>query len=282
MTLCVLLGVQRQASTLQVLERHQEIAIMLTMLAQAAAAVEQPNNIFEIARAVGSGDSLAHGKQLATALQHMSVIWAVILLIAGITCMFSGYRFYKPITVGLATVIGAVAGYYMGKQIGAAYIVAACLALLLAVCCFPLMKYAVAIMGGLAGAFIGANLWSASAYIIFDQDHAAAFAKNYWVGALVGLIVLGMLAFILFKLYVMTFTSMSGSTIAVLGAIALALQVPAWNDTVTTNISAHPIVVPLMILVPTIIGLLLQQTSPSIAAKAKSDSATKKPATAPA
>lgn len=222
-------------------------------------------NIFEIVNSlVAKGDPLADGQQLASTLQQMSLVWALVFLIAGITCMLKGYKYYKAVTVILATALGGVGGYYLGSKIGAAYIVAGCLALLLAVCCFPLMKYAVAVMGGLAGAFIGANVWSASANIVFQGERAQQMADTYWVGALVGLLVLGMLAFILFKLSIMLFTSMSGSTLAVMGAIAIALHVPTWETDIVSSLSAHPIVIPLMILVPTMIGILMQQADPGI------------------
>jgi hypothetical protein len=239
---------------------------MLMQLAQTRAH-ESMGNIFEVVNSVmASGDSLTHGERLADALTQMSMVWAVVFLVAGLTCMLNGYRYYKTVTVLLAGAIGAFAGYYVGERIGAAYIVAGCLALLLGACCMPLMKYAIAALGGLAGAFVGANAWSAAARVFFEGEQARAFAENYWVGALVGLMFLGMLAFIVFKLSIVLFTSVSGSTIAVLGALALVLQVPTWHDAVVSNISAHPIVIPLMVLVPTTIGLLLQQLSPEPAA----------------
>ena len=44
------------------------------------------------------------------------------------------------------------------------------------------------------------------------------------------MIVCGMLAFILFKLTVVLFTSGSGSTLAVLGFLALILQFKPWQN----------------------------------------------------
>ena len=73
----------------------------------------------------------------------MSGVWAMIFLAAGLVCLFQGYKIYKTVTVVLALSIGAFAGYYLGKKIHAEYVVAGCLAVLTAVSCFPLMKYAV-------------------------------------------------------------------------------------------------------------------------------------------
>jgi hypothetical protein len=196
----------------------------------------------------------------------MSVVWAVVFVIVGLLCMLNGYKFYKGVTIALAMTIGLFAGYHLGKKIDAEYIVAGCLAVLLAVGCWPLMKYAVAAMGGLAGAFVGANAWSAVGHLLAQNSSNAQgaldAAQHYWIGALLGLIVCGMLAFVLFKLAVVVFTSVSGSTIAVIGAIALLLQFSAVRESVAQGLSAHALVVPLLVLVPAAIALILQQTQP--------------------
>ncbi|CAN0052854.1 unnamed protein product, partial [Ectocarpus fasciculatus] len=57
--------------------------------------------------------------------------------------------------------IGSLAGYWLGLSIQAPPLIGAgCVGVLLAVLAIPLMKYAVAVLGGLSGAFIGANLWA--------------------------------------------------------------------------------------------------------------------------
>ena len=202
---------------------------MLTILAQArdfsGASGAQPN-VFENMIAIFSrADTLAHPEDLLQSLQAMSVVWAVILLAAGLVCLLQGYRIYRTVTVVMALSIGAFAGYKLGQAINAEYIVAGCMAALTAVTCFRLMKYAVAIMGGLAGAFLSANAWTAVARLINHGSEAATAEQYYWICSVVGLIFGGMLAFILFKMSVVLFTSVSGATVAVLGGVALLLQV---------------------------------------------------------
>lgn len=238
---------------------------MLNILAQVqpdtAATGTGANILVTLRELLFSGNTLTDGRQLAETLQPMSVIWATVFLVAGLTTLLNGYKYYRFVTVVLAMVIGSIVGYYLGDKIDAAYIVAGCASLLVAVTCFPLMKYAVAVVGGLAGAFVGANAWVAIARLMFDGPQADTFAKNAWVGALIGLIVLGMLAFVLFKLTIILFTSVSGSTLAVIGGLALLLQmVPNWRTPIVDSIAVHPIIVPLLILVPAVIGLLVQET----------------------
>ena len=235
---------------------------MLTMLAQAQPSHQGPlDNLFETVTSVFSrADTLAHPSDLVQQLQAMSVVWAIVFIIAGLLCMISGYRFYKVATVLLALAVGLFAGYYLGKKIDAAYIVAGCLGLLFSVLCFPLMKYAVAALGGLAGAFIGANLWTGLAHL--SSQNANQIAGRYWVGALLGLIVFGMLAFILWKLSIVVFTSVGGATIAVLGGVALMLNFKPWQQTIADSLSANAITIPLLVFVPALIALILQEAQP--------------------
>ena len=235
---------------------------MLTLLAQVDPSPPKTGgNVFEIMTNVFSrADTLAHPQDLATNLQAMSVVWAVVFLTAGLVCLLSGYRFYRTVVVVLAFAIGGLAGYYLGKKIDAAYVVAGCLAVLLAVGVFPLMKYAVAIMGGLVGAFMGANSWSAIALMLQTDNKPNPAVDNYWIGALLGLLVCGMLAFILFNLSVVVFTSVSGSTVAVLGALALLLQFQPWRQSISEGISTNAMIVPILVLVPAVIGFILQES----------------------
>jgi hypothetical protein len=121
------------------------------------------------------------------------------------------------------------------------------------------MNYAVSVLGGLAGAFLGANAWT-SAERLYYNGTETPITSNYWVGALMGLVIGGMLAFILFKFAVVMFTSVSGSTIAVLGAVALMMQIPLIEPAVTKSIMAHATVLPLLVFVPATIGFILQES----------------------
>lgn len=236
---------------------------MFATLAQAGPKAEE--NLLQVITSVFSRpDTLAHPDKLMPHLQSMSVIWAVVFLTAGLVCILNGYKFYKPVTVVLALLIGASVGWALGQRIQAeSYITAGCLGALMAAACLPLMKYAVSIMGGLSGSFIGANAWTSVGKLIAESGNKVNnSAETCWVGALIGLVVFGMLAFILFKLSVVLFTSISGSTLAVFGAMALLLQVPQWQTAVTKSMTSHTIVLPLLVLVPAVIGLILQESKP--------------------
>ena len=235
---------------------------MISLIAKTAQPATNPlTNLFDTVVGLFSRpDTLAQPEALVEHLGALSVVWAVVFIIVGATCLLNGYKFYKIVTIGIALFIGAFAGYWIGQKIQAPFVVAGCLGLLLAVAAFPLMKFAVAIFGGLAGAFVGANLWAGAAHALNKAGHTQIPADAYWIGALVGLLICGMLAFVLYKLSIVMFTSVSGATIAVMGGIALLLSFEPWHDSVAKGLTASQLVVPLLVFVPAIIGLILQET----------------------
>jgi len=246
---------------------------MLNVIAQTTsnnatnAAQPATNNLFEIVTNLFSRpDMLAHPADMLPRLEAMGIVWAVVFLTVGLLCMFNGYKYYKVVVVFLAILIGLFAGYAVGQRMDATgtssnapYIVGGCCAALLAVLAMPLMKYAVAVIGGLVGAFVGANSWSAIS-IQTNNGQVTQISELYWIGALIGLILVGMLAFVLFKVAVELFTSVSGSTLAVMGAVALLLEVPAWKSTISNSIGTHAVIIPMLVIVPALIGVIHQQS----------------------
>jgi hypothetical protein len=240
------------------------LTLLTTLAATGAHAVGNDPAGFE---AVGSVfnrlDTLAHPDKLVPALEQMSVVWALVFVVAGLVAMVNGFKLYKWVTITLALAIGVFTGYFLGKAINAQYVVAGCLGLLLAVCCWPLMRYAVAVIGGLVGAFLGANIWAAAAILANDATLKQNIIATYWVGGLVGLVFCGMLAFLLFKVTVVLFTSVSGATLAMLGCLALLVRIAGVRESLSqwmTPNHVNTIVLPLLAFVPAVIGLVLQHT----------------------
>lgn len=273
---------------------------MLNMLAQtatesetAAAAAEnsartidlwaEAHRLFQTSVEIFSrGDTLAKPDMLIPELARLGAIWALVFIIIGMVCLLNGYKFHKVLTIALLVIIGSMLGYWMGLEIsGPPFVVAGCVGTLLAVMAFPLMKYAVAVLGGLSGAFIGSNLWAgfgrvldttAAERVAQHGEEAAAGqlivkaanampADAFWIGALMGLVVCGIAAFALSKITIHLFTSVSGSTIAVFGVIALLLSFDTFSATVATELSRSALVIPLLVFVPAAIGFVLQEMS---------------------
>lgn len=193
-------------------------------------------------------DLLNHPEKLAQVLTDLNIVWAVIFMILGGICVFNGYRWHKIVIVLLAGMMGVWAGVEFGNTIGAQTIAAVSLGLLAAMLAWPLLRYAASLFGGLAGAFAGANIWTA-----LGQP-----SEQHYVGAIVGLIIVGMLAFLAFRGVVVILTTVGGATLLTLGSIAAMIEVEAWRNAVVNGMTNHPSVVPFVVGSVAIIGAVLQ------------------------
>jgi hypothetical protein len=112
---------------------------------------------------------------------------------------------------------------------------------------WPLLKYAVAVCGGLVGFALGMVIWAFA-----DQPVGMA-----WAGGLVGMVVLGMLSFVLFKTSVILFTSLEGAALFVFGSCAVLLRYQPWEKQVETSLS-KPILLPMIVTTIAMISLFWQ------------------------
>lgn len=231
---------------------------MLNILAQAQPTADPGQSAVQLPGIFRRIDALAHPDELIAVLQDMSWVIAAILVAVGLVCMLQGYKLYRWVVLLVALGLGMAVGWQLGEHIQAEVIVAGCLGVLLAVVAWPFMKFAVAACGGLAGAFIGANCWTAIAVQANKVGAINLPPDAYWAGALMGLILFGLLSFILFEVSVVVFTSFSGSVLATLGVIGLLLQVPSWQTGIANAIKANPMVVPMLVIVPAVAGLVIQ------------------------
>ncbi len=182
-------------------------------------------------------DVLARPEALTSLLQRIDIVWSVIFIVVGGLCVLHGYRWHKVMMIVLAALAGVWSGTVLGDRVGSEEIAAICLAVLFAMLAWPLMRYSVALFGGLAGAFAGANVWTA-----IGQD-----PNHHWMGALMGLIVVGMLAFMTFRMVVIVLTTVGGATLLGLGAGAAFLQVEAWRGGILTALTENPLIFPIMV-----------------------------------
>lgn len=200
---------------------------------------------------------------LLTWCQSMGPATAAILVVAGIIYLAFGVYCYR----GLVTLNAAAVGIYLGGLIGgklgnalAGAMVGGCIA---AAIVWPGMKYAVATMGGLFGALLGASIWR-------SLGLEAAYAP---AGALIGLIFFGMLSFIVFRGSIMMFFSLQGSVMLVFGILGMIYKYQGIAPDVTKHLSVQPFILPLCIFVPTVVGLIYQQSQyPPAAPPAKKQS----------
>ncbi|HAU37438.1 MAG TPA: hypothetical protein DCX07_06930 [Phycisphaerales bacterium] len=200
-------------------------------------------------------------------LTSMGVIQGFLLIAVGVVYLLTGWKIFKTLVVVNAAVLGAYGGYifggnFQGENMPVFGAIAG--ALLVAVLAWPLMKYAVSLMGGLAGAFVGYGIWAHAAAAFGRPGHEFA-----WAGGLIGLITMGLLAFVIFRFVITVFTALQGSAMMVSGLIAVALKVQSLSPRVMSALSGNKMLLHLLILAPAVVGFVYQNSAAAAKAKKK-------------
>jgi hypothetical protein len=189
--------------------------------------------------------------ELLDALSQMPFLLAAVAVTLGILSVFNGYRWHKWVIAILAFLCGLGIGYRLSANMGRSMVVAASVGGLCAIIATPLLRVTVAIFGGLTGAFIGANTWTA-------VDNSGA--DNHWAGAVIGFIVVAMASVVLFRLVVVMFTSVGGAILTICGAITLMMEVPSWESAVRESLTQHTMLVPLLLALAAVSGFVVQES----------------------
>jgi hypothetical protein len=112
----------------------------------------------------------------------------------------------------------------------------------------PMMRWAVSILGAIAGGILSSSIWYASGLT----------EKYIWAGALIGMVAGGMISFIVFKIAVILFSSLSGACLIVVGSLALLYIYPPTSARLEEILFTKKWFLPTILLAPTLIGLVLQ------------------------
>jgi len=181
---------------------------------------------------------------------------AVMGMSFGIIVMLYGWRIYKTLTVIGFGMLGLFIGLGIGTQFQRPIPGAIAGCAILVILAIPLMRWAVAILGAAAGGILAGGIW-----------HACNLPQEFvWAGALTGLVAGGMMSFVVFKLSVMLFTSLSGTVLVVIGAFALIYRYETFaSEPPTTHLNqlyyGNPWFLPLLLTGGTLLGILLQLRS---------------------
>jgi hypothetical protein len=195
-------------------------------------------------------DLLSRPQELLDRLTEMPAVFGVIVMLVGIVCILQGYRWHRWIVVVLALMLGLAVGELVSDQVGRSSVVAIAMGLLFAAVASPMLRFTVAIFAGLAGAFLGANLWS----ILQGTE-----AGEPWPGAAMGFILLALSSFLIFRISIILFTSLGGAAMFVIGGIASLLHIEAVQAAVREHLAQHQLIVPLLVGVTAVLGFVLQE-----------------------
>lgn len=193
-------------------------------------------------------DVLNHPDPLSDIVMNINLVWASIFVIIGALCVINGYRWHKAVIAILAGMSGVYAGNVLGEYVGDTTIASVCLAVVFMVLAWPLMRYSAALFGGLAGAFAGANIWTA----------VGGDPTMHHIGAIIGLVTIGMLAFLTFRSVVIVLTSVGGAVLFVLGSMALLVHVSSFRNGLLNGIADNPMVVPVVAGCAALVGAVIQ------------------------
>lgn len=182
--------------------------------------------------------------------QNMGALTAAMLVIAGVIYLAFGVYAYRALVTLNAAIMGAWLGAMVGEKAGNSVAGAMVGGFAAAAAAWPLMKYAVAIMGGIVGLALGGTIWRTTN---LDPSYA-------WAGGMMGLIFFGMISFMLFRASVMTYTSLQGSVMLVFGLLGLIYKYQDLGPRVNESLTQRQFLLPLFIFVPATLGLIYQQT----------------------
>jgi hypothetical protein len=195
-------------------------------------------------------DILYRPADLLGQLQALPLIASIVLVAVGAACVYNGYRWHKWIVVVLALMLGFGLGHMLSQEVGKSTVIAIALGVLFAAIATPMLRFTVAFFAGIAGAAIGATLWT---FLNREQPGLA------WAGAGMGFIALALMSFLFFRVVVILFTSVSGGAMLIMGGIAALLHTGSTQGAVTEQLLMHPAIMPLLILMAAVIGVVVQQ-----------------------
>lgn len=197
---------------------------------------------------------------LLTWCQQIGPGLAALLVLLGVIYLLFGFNIFKALVMFNAACVGAALGMVISDKINAAPIPLAITgAFIAAVLTWPMMRWAVAVMGGVFGALLGASLWRA-----FGLEPTFA-----WAGGGMGLILFGLLSFILFRGCVMTYMSLQGAFMLILGVLGLIFKYHEITPRVCNCFAQKSFLMPMLIFIPTVLGIMFQQNNAQHAPPAK-------------
>jgi hypothetical protein len=205
-----------------------------------------------ITRTLDSIDLMARPELLLSSLDSMSMILATILLGVGAVCLVRGWVWHRVIVLVLALLAGVGVGHMLSLSMGRSMVIAIAVGLLCAALAAPMLKWTIAILAGLVGAFVGTNVWG----ILAPDDAAQA-----WAGAAMGFIALALASFIISRVVITFFMSVSGGALFITGALALLLRIESVRGPILEHLEQAPMVIPLLVVVTSVFGFILQRPS---------------------
>ena len=180
----------------------------------------------------------------------LDVVGAITFISFGVVCLVHGWRIYRvlvTISFGLA---GLLLGVVANNQLIGGNVVWLCVITitLFVGLSFPFAKWGVCVLGGIAGAVLTSGIWLACGLPL----------QFIWAGALTGLVAGGMISFAAFKGAVILFTSLQGSVLFAMGALAVFFDYLPGPDRLQAMVFEQKWFLPVVLVAPLLLGMIIQ------------------------
>jgi len=181
----------------------------------------------------------------------LNFLEALTFISFGAVCLLYGWRVFKILVIISFGLLGLGLGITIGNKIQGqnSQIWGGLIGLgVMAGVSVPLMRWAVSILGAVAGGLLTSGVW-----------YAAGLPERFiWAGALVGIVAGGMISFIIFKIAVMIFSSLGGSVLIVAGLLALLYIYPQTKERIEELVFTNKWFLPVALMIPTAVGIIVQ------------------------
>jgi hypothetical protein len=232
---------------------------MMIMLAQANEAEPAGQGMLTLLERLTSLELPSRG-EFVSALESLSALQAVALAAVGLVYLFCGYKVFKALVIINAAALGGLVGAFLGSRSGSAnmpILMALAGAVLLGALAWPMLHYAVGLLGALAGGLLGYSVWTVIALTLNNES----LLHHAWAGGLIGMVAVGMLAFVAFPATVMIFTALQGALMTIAGVCSLLLVHSGMGGSLRAEMIENDYLLKMLIGVPAIVGFALQHST---------------------
>jgi len=182
----------------------------------------------------------------------LNLLEALTFMSFGAVCLFYGWRIFKMLVVISFALLGLIMGITISDKISgeSARLLGGLIGLgVMAALSVPLIRWAVCILGAVAGGILTSGMW-----------YACGLNERYiWAGAVIGMVAGGMISFIVFKVAIMLFSSVGGSALMVVGTLAtMCNKHVGCKGLVEDLVLNHDWFLPVALIVPAVVGVILQ------------------------
>ncbi|MBA7524599.1 hypothetical protein ES705_16740 [subsurface metagenome] len=188
--------------------------------------------------------------QIWEAVSSWQAYTACALLAGGIIFATYGWRISKVLAVINFGIIGGFVGHWLGGLLGLNEIASTVgLGAVLGGLCIWQTRHGVSLLAGGAGSILGASL-------CYSLSLANAWI---WAGFLLGFVTFALLAFIIYKVAAVLYSSVLGSALVVAGVLSLLSTQASISQRLAGAVRDHIYLLPIMLWIPTAASIVIQQ-----------------------